>query len=54
MRIHLHVDSYSICQLLIGLKGICTSDQPVIVPWTIDPFFSSIVTVSLFNFIKNL
>ena len=29
-------------------------DVPVIVPWTTDPFFSSIVTVSLFNFIKKL
>lgn len=28
--------------------------SPVIVPCTIDPFLSSIVTVSLFNFIKNL
>ena len=27
---------------------------PVIVPCTTDPFFSSIVTDSLFNFIKNL
>lgn len=31
---------------------ICIS-TPVIVPCTIDPFLSSIVTVSLFNFIKN-
>lgn len=30
------------------------SDVPVIVPWITDPFFSSIVTVSLFNFIKKL
>lgn len=29
-------------------------NAPVIVPWTTDPFLSSIVTVSLFNFIKNL
>jgi hypothetical protein len=27
---------------------------PVMVPWTTVPFFSSIDTVSLFNFIKNL
>jgi hypothetical protein len=27
---------------------------PVIVPCTTDPFLSSTVTVSLFNFIKNL
>jgi len=32
---------------------ICMS-TPVIVPCTTDPFLSSIVTVSLFNFIKNL
>jgi len=30
------------------------SYTPVIVPCTTDPFFSSIVTVSLFSFIKNL
>jgi hypothetical protein len=27
---------------------------PVIVPWTVEPFLSSIETVSLFSFIKNL
>jgi hypothetical protein len=27
---------------------------PVMVPWTVVPFLSSIVTVSLFSFIKNL
>jgi len=32
---------------------ICMS-TPVIVPWTTEPFFSSMVTVSLFSFIKNL
>jgi len=29
-------------------------EKPVIVPWTTVPFLSSIETVSLFNFIKNL
>lgn len=29
-------------------------DVPVIVPCTTDPFFNSMVTVSLFNFIKKL
>lgn len=28
--------------------------KPVMVPWTTVPFLSSIDTVSLFNFIKNL
>lgn len=27
---------------------------PVMVPWTTEPFLSSMVTVSLFSFIKNL
>ena len=27
---------------------------PVMVPWTTEPFLSSMETVSLFNFIKNL
>lgn len=31
-----------------------SGETDVIVPWTIVPFFSSIVTVSLTHFIKNL
>ena|SRR5712672_2902441 len=44
----------------VGYKwAVCMGSRngrnaPVIVPCTTDPFFNSIVTVSLFNFIKNL
>jgi hypothetical protein len=31
-----------------------TDDVPEIVPWMVVPFFNSMVTVSLFSFIKNL
>jgi hypothetical protein len=34
--------------------GFSRSDTPLIVPWTTEPFLSSIVTVSLLSFIKNL
>lgn len=35
-------------------KKIEEENKPVMVPWTIVPFLSSMDTVSLFNFIKNL
>jgi hypothetical protein len=50
VRIHLHIDTYGserVAQARIRLV-------PVIVPCTTEPFLSSIVTVSLFSFIKNL
>lgn len=37
-----------------ALHRSSTQHAPVIVPCTTEPFLSSIVTVSLFSFIKNL
>jgi len=56
--VHLHIDTYNVVQDRAGewweRQRERTRSAPVIVPCTIDPFLSSIVTVSLFNFIKNL
>lgn len=50
MGVHLRVDGYGVSLQTRDLN----SNAQVIVPWTIDPFLSSIVTVSLLSFIKNL
>jgi hypothetical protein len=55
MGIHLHVDAFDKKRVITRMRQQFTdTDTPVMVPCTTDPFFSSMVTVSLFNFIKNL
>jgi hypothetical protein len=49
--VHLHVDA---CTSVRSGEWNKKENEPVIVPWTTAPFLSSMVTVSLFNFIKNL
>lgn len=54
MRIHLHVDAYRRGVSVARTDLAKTINVPVMVPLTTDPFLSSMETVSLFSFIKNL
>lgn len=59
MGVHLHVDACVVEKHRLVVWGLlrykrARGNVPVMVPCTIEPSFSSNVTVSLFSFIKNL
>jgi hypothetical protein len=53
VRVHLHVDACA-CTRSARSHEAAGACAPVMVPWMMDPFLSSTVTVSLLSFMRNL